>query len=270
MEIEMTDTQQTCRVMALLDSGAIELFLDLEFVKHHSLTTQPLSKPILVYNVDEMPNKAGTINSMDLIAEGIVCVYLDNILIYTKMLEEHYWITCLILECLCQHQLYLKLEKCKFEQTYIEYLGLIISRRATEMDLVKVAGVAEWLELKNKKEVQVFLGSQTSTKDSSRTSCTHPLFKITGKDVTWSWGPLEQTAFDTLKCTMTSGPILLFSDNNSPFQVEADSSNFATGAVLSQQSPEDGKWYLVAFSSKSLNVVEQNYKIHDKEMLAII
>ncbi|KAG5338644.1 hypothetical protein C0989_006733 [Termitomyces sp. Mn162] len=53
-------------------------------------------------------------------------------------------------------------------------------------------------------------------------------------------------------------------------QVEADSSNFATGAVLSQQSLEDGKWHLVAFYSKSLNAVEQNYKIHDKEMLAII
>ncbi|KAG5719156.1 hypothetical protein E4T56_gene11826 [Termitomyces sp. T112] len=52
--------------------------------------------------------------------------------------------------------------------------------------------------------------------------------------------------------------------------VEADSSDLATGAILSQQSPEDGKWYLVAFYFKSLKAVEQNYKIDDKEMLAII
>jgi len=55
-----------------------------------------------------------------------------------------------------------------------------------------------------------------------------------------------------------------------PFWVEVDSSDFATGAVLSQQSMTDGKWHPVAFYSKSLSSVEQNYEIHDKEMLAII
>ncbi|KAG6872699.1 hypothetical protein C0993_001986, partial [Termitomyces sp. T159_Od127] len=58
----------------------------------------------------------------------------------------------MVLEHLHQHQLYLKLEKCKFEQTWIKYLELIISHGAAEMDSVKVAGVAEWLEPKNKKE----------------------------------------------------------------------------------------------------------------------
>ncbi|KAG5732414.1 hypothetical protein E4T56_gene11314 [Termitomyces sp. T112] len=155
----------------------------------------------------------------DFIAEGVVCVYLNDILIYTKMLEEHCWITCLILEQLHQHQLYLKLEKCKFEQTQIEYLSLTILHRAMEMDPVKVAGVVEWPEPKNKKED--FLHHA------------HLLFNLTGKDVTWSWGPPEQVAFDALKHTVTSGPILLFPDDNSPFWVEADSSDFATGAVLS-------------------------------------
>jgi len=55
-----------------------------------------------------------------------------------------------------------------------------------------------------------------------------------------------------------------------PFQIEADSSDFATGAVLSQQSMTDRKWHPMAFYSKSLFSVERNYKIHDKEMLAII
>ncbi|KNZ74070.1 hypothetical protein J132_08241 [Termitomyces sp. J132] len=58
MEIETTDTQQTCRVMALLDSRATGLFLDLEFIKHYGLTMQPLPKPIPVYNIDGTPNKA--------------------------------------------------------------------------------------------------------------------------------------------------------------------------------------------------------------------
>jgi len=54
------------------------------------------------------------------------------------------------------------------------------------------------------------------------------------------------------------------------FHIEADSSDFTSGAVLSQQLPGVEKWHLVAFYSKSLSLVERNYEIHDKEMLAII
>ena len=53
--------------------------------------------------------------------------------------------------------LYLCLEKCEFEQTTIEYLGLIISEGRAEMDLVKVQGVTDWPTPKNHKEVQSFL-----------------------------------------------------------------------------------------------------------------
>jgi len=65
-------------------------------------------------------------------------------------------------------------------------------------------------------------------------------------------------------------PILALPDNLQPFRIEADSTYFATRAVLSQQSPEDNKWHPVAFLSKSLSLVEWNYKIHDKEMLTIV
>ncbi|KAG5729105.1 hypothetical protein E4T56_gene3142 [Termitomyces sp. T112] len=170
------------------------------------------------------------------------------------------------------HQLYLKLEKYEFKQTWIKYLSLIILHGATEIDSVKIAGVAEWLEPKNKKEVQAFLSFMNFywrfIQDFSYHA--HPLFDLTGKDVTWSWGPPQQVAFNALKLAVISGPVLLFPDDNSPFQVEADSSDFATGAILLQEFLEDGKWHLVAFYSKSLSRVEQNYKIHDKEMLAII
>ncbi|KAG5718567.1 hypothetical protein E4T56_gene16527 [Termitomyces sp. T112] len=173
----------------------------------------------------------------DLIAESVVCVYLDGILIYTNTLEEHHQITCIVLECLYQHQLYLKPEK-------------------SEMDLVKVAGVVEWPEPKNKKEVQAFLGFvnfyQSFIQDFSHHA--HLLFDLTVKDMAWQWKSMQQVAFDTLKQAVISKPVLVFSDNDSPFCVEADSSEFATGAVLSQQSKGDGKWHPVAFYSKSLKV----------------
>ena len=87
-----------------------------------------------------------------------VCIYLDNILIFTKTLLEHQNIMWRVLECLWEHKLYLKLEKKKFEQRRIEYLGVIVSEGQVEMDLVKVSGVAEWPTPQNKKEVQSFVG----------------------------------------------------------------------------------------------------------------
>jgi hypothetical protein len=94
----------------------------------------------------------------DLITEGIVSVYLDDILIFTNSLEEHYQITCLVLDRMREHKLYLWLEKCKFEKTKIEYLSIIIPHNKVEMDLVKIAGVADWPTPSNKKEVQSFIG----------------------------------------------------------------------------------------------------------------
>jgi len=69
---------------------------------------------------------------------------------------------------------------------------------------------------------------------------------------------------------VTTAPVLMSPQDSKPFWVEVDSSDFATGAVLSQQSMTNGKWHPVVFYSKSLSSVEQNYKIYDKEMLAII
>jgi len=84
------------------------------------------------------------------------------------------------------------------------------------------------------------------------------------------WSGREQTAFEDLKMAVTTAPVLMSPQDSEPFRVEVDSSDFATGAVLSQQSTADGKWHPVAFYSKSLSSVERNYEIHDKEMLAII
>jgi len=69
---------------------------------------------------------------------------------------------------------------------------------------------------------------------------------------------------------VTTTPVLVSSQDLKPFCIEADSLDFALGAILSQQLPREEKWYPVAFYSKSLSPVEWNYEIYDKEMLAII
>jgi hypothetical protein len=73
-----------------------------------------------------------------------------------------------------------------------------------------------------------------------------------------------------LKELVTSAPVLVLPNDNLPFRLAADGSGIATGAVLSKQQVNDNAWHPVAFLSKALNPVGQNYKIHDTEMLAII
>src|SRR3979490_2767892 len=121
----------------------------------------------------------------DLIMEGVVCVYIDDILIYSKDRAEHQSVTRRVLERLREHKLYLRKEKCKFEQTRIKYLGLIISEGKVEMDLVRVRGVTEWPTPKNRKEVQSFLGFANFYRHFIKDFSSHarPLFDLTKKEV---------------------------------------------------------------------------------------
>ena len=86
---------------------------------------------------------------VDLIAAGKVAVYLDDILIYSHTVEEHQQVTHEVLQCLHAHDLYLRPEKCEFEQEEVEYLGLIIRRGEVTMDPVKVHAVTNWPNPRN-------------------------------------------------------------------------------------------------------------------------
>jgi len=94
-----------------------------------------------------MTNSLATFQTMmnnifrNLIVEGIVVFYLDDILIFTKMEEEHAQAVQQVLQVLKENKLFLRLEKCEFYKQRIEYLGLVILENEVSMDLVKVAGV---------------------------------------------------------------------------------------------------------------------------------
>jgi len=207
-----------------------------------------------------------------LIAKGIVVVYLDNILIFTRTEEEHEQVVRRVLEVLAEHKLFLCLEKCEFHQKEIEYLGLVISENKVAMDPVKVARVCDWPTLENQTDVQAFMGFVNFYRCFIRDFSTiaRPLFDLTCSNQAWNWDAKEQEAFEGFKMAVTTAPVLVSPQNSEPFRIEADSSDFTSRAVLSQRLPGEEKWYLVAFYSKSLSPVERNYEIHDKEMLAII
>lgn len=146
-------------------------------------------------------------------------VYLDNILIFTETIEQHREVTRQVLRLLEENKLFLKLDKCEFEWTKVEYLGVVISHNSVEMDPIKVAGAADWLDPTNKKEVQSFLGFTNFycrfIQDFSHHAC--PLFDLPKNEVKWHWSDPEQSAFDTFKGLITSAPILTSPDNSRPF-----------------------------------------------------
>ncbi|SJL18732.1 uncharacterized protein ARMOST_22332 [Armillaria ostoyae] len=205
----------------------------------------------------------------DLIATGKVTVYLDDILIFSKTLEEHRKITRRVLELLRKHKLFLKAEKCEFEVLETEYLGVIISEGSIRMDPVKLAGIAEWPVPTKKKELQSFLGFANFYRRFIKgySDIVRPMTRLTGKEV-WTWGTAQQIAFQQLKNRFAIDVILRIPTEKGQFRIEADASEGAIGAVLSQE--QDGKWRPVAFLSKALTITERNYEIYDKELLAIM
>jgi hypothetical protein len=196
----------------------------------------------------------------DLINDSKVVVYLDDILIFTKSHEEHQCIVCRVLQILRENNLFLKPEKCEFEQTKIEYLGLAFISKGQVLD---------WPVPSVKHELQAFLGFVNFYWRFIRGygDLAKPLTSLTG-NVEWSWEAPQQEAFDIIKQHISSAPVLAILTDDDPYCVEADSSGKAIGAVLSQH--QDGVWKPIAFLLKALNETEWNYEIYDRELLAIM
>jgi len=125
-------------------------------------TNRGLFEPLVMFF--GMTNSPATFQTMmndvfrTVIAEGIVVVYLDDILIFTKTEEEHERVVQRVLEILAEHKLFLCPEKCEFHRKQIEYLGLVISENMVAMDPVKVARVHEWPTPESRTDVQAFVG----------------------------------------------------------------------------------------------------------------
>src|SRR5260221_7361448 len=162
----------------------------------------------------------------DFIHNGKVICYMDNILVYSHTLSDHWWIVCQVLSTLQEQRLFLKPEKCKFEQKEVEYLRLVISKDHVTMDLMKVHRVTEWLTPMKVKEVQSFLGFvnfyQKFIHDFSNIAC--PLYALTHKTQWWVWGSPEQEVFDALKKAITSAPILTFPSQSGCFHLKCNAS----------------------------------------------
>jgi hypothetical protein len=200
-----------------------------------------------------------------------VFAYLDDILIFSKTLEEHKRHVHQVLKKLEQANLLVETEKSEFHKQKVKFLAYEISPGTIAMDPDKVAAVREWPAPTNVRDVRAFLGFvnfyRRFIQGYSRIAI--PLTNLTRKDLEFHWGTPEQKAFQELKDAILREPILATADPTRPYEVETDASDWALGGQLGQRDQE-GRLHPVAFYSKKLNGPELNYPIHDKELMAII
>ena len=203
--------------------------------------------------------------------EDVVVVYIDNIMIFTKGdLAQHQAKVKEVLQWLRDNDLFTRPEKCLFDKTEVEYLGMFINCDGIKMDDAKVKAITEWPAPTNVHGVRSFLGLanfyQRFIKDYAK--LTKPLTDLTQKDRSFTWGTTEAEAFSELKHCFTTAPVLAYPDNDCQFCLETDTSDFATGTVLSML--KDNKWHPVTYSSHAMSPEERNYLVADKEMLSVI
>jgi len=207
----------------------------------------------------------------DLINQGDTATFIDDILVATDTEEGHDELVEEVLKRLEENNLFVKPEKCKWKVREVKFLGVVIGPRGVEMQKEKVEGVLNWPAPKNVKEVQKFLGLanyyRRFIKDFAKIAA--PLYALVRKEQKWKWEKEQEETFGRLKEVFTTEPVLVIPDIDREMRVEADTSDYVTGGVLSLKC-EDGKWRLVAFISKLLNATERNYEIHNKEMLVVI
>ncbi|MCI4392739.1 hypothetical protein PGIGA_G00149220 [Pangasianodon gigas] len=200
-----------------------------------------------------------------------VFIYLDDILIFSRSLHEHYHHVRQVLQRLLKNHLYVKPEKCEFHVKEVSFLGFIIKEGRVGMDPKKTQAVREWPTPSTIKEVQRFLGFANFYRKFIRdfNSVAAPISALTKKSTCpFLWTREADKAFKNLKQCFSSAPILTLPDPTLPFIVEVDASDVAIGAILSQRST-DGKLHPCAFLSHRLTPTESRYDVGDRELLAV-
>lgn len=196
-------------------------------------------------------------------------VFIDDILVYSSSVTDHFIRLQAVFEKLRTAGLKLKPSKCSFLETQVNYLGHTLSEDGVYPDPDKLKVVQDWPILKSKDEVRRFLGFtgfyRRFVKSYARMA--GPLHRLLREDTQFLWGEEEQRSFDCLKKAYTTTPVLAFANWDLPFVLYVDASKDGLGAVLAQRFPEGER--PVAYASRTLNNAEKKYNNHKLEFLAL-
>lgn len=197
----------------------------------------------------------------------ICVVYLDDILIFSTSLEEHMDSIKKVFNKLKDSGLKIQIDKCNFLKKETEYLGHILTPQGVKPNPNKIKVIQDLKLPSTVKQIKQFLGItgfyRKFIKDYAKIA--HPITKYLKKGAKINKNdPNYISAFAKLKEIITEHPILRYPDFSKRFKLITDASNFALGAVLTQNG------HPVCYASRTLNDHEKNYSTIEKELLAIV
>ena len=193
-------------------------------------------------------------------------VFIDDILVYSKYWEDHDIHLRVVLETLRKEHLYAKMSKCEFWLKEVSFLGHIVSEEGIRVDPRKIEVILQSKPLRSIMEVCSFLGLagyyRRFVKGFSMT--TTPITRLLPKNVRFEWSEKCQASFEKLKAFLTEAQAFTQSTFSKEYVIFSDASLNGLGCVLMQE----GK--VVVYASRQLKPHENNYPMHDLELVAVL
>ncbi|GBG80660.1 hypothetical protein CBR_g31120 [Chara braunii] len=199
-----------------------------------------------------------------------VLIYLDDILVYSRTLDEHIVHLRAVLDCLRLAKYKANLDKCEFAKQELEYLGHYVTPKGIRPLADKIQAIVDWPEPHCTTDVRSFMGLAGYYQRfvESYWKVAAPLSRLQSPKVPFEFDDAAHGASTTLKAAMQAAPALRIYDPTLPTQVTTDASGYGIGAVL-EQCHEDG-WHPVEYFSQKVPLVNTLEDARKKELLAFI
>ena len=201
-------------------------------------------------------------------------VYLEDIIIFSKSVEEHFQHVKDILTTFKGAVISLKLKKCSFFTNTVKYLGHIIHPGTLEVDATHTMALKRAKHPTTQTQLRAFLGLCNVYRRfvPKYSHIAGPLNVLLCKVQLVNLRPFgedEAQAFETLVEAVTSPPVLALPKPDLPYSVDTDAPDYQVGCALFQTT-EDGERRLIGYWSRSLKPAEKNYSTSEKECLAVV
>ncbi|GBG71431.1 hypothetical protein CBR_g8850 [Chara braunii] len=214
--------------------------------------------------------RAAMTNEFRAMLDRFVLVYLDDILVYSRTLEEHLEHLRRVLETLCRAKYKANRVKCEFVRQELEYLGHFVTPQGISPLSDKIQATQDWPEPRNVTDVRSFLGLagyyQRFIKGYSKIAA--HLSKLQCEDLPFDFGTDARGSFLALKAALLSAEVLRIYDPLLPTRVTTDASGYGIGVLLEQHDGVD--WHPVEYFSKKVPVVHSIDDARKKELLAFV
>ena len=199
-----------------------------------------------------------------------ILVYLDDILIFSNSIEEHWEHMKIALERLREAKLYGRIHKCEFLKSRVDYLGFEVSEEGIHASPEKVKAIVEWPKPQTVHDVRSFLGLASYYRKFIHgfSQIAGPLTELTKSKVKWHWDKEQEQSFLAMKIALVTAPVLRLPDFDHQFVVTTDASDVAIGAILQQDTGMGLQ--PIAYASRKLQQAEVRYSAYERELLGIV